>query len=74
MQPDPWDISEVQLAHRLGSTSAQFDDPNLLTSAGPLPSLALALQGGGWPTYANLRATCGACGSGVGHRSRPHPL
>ena len=42
MQPDPWDISEVQLAHRLRSTSAQFDDPNLVTSAGPLPSLALA--------------------------------
>jgi hypothetical protein len=32
----------VQLSHTLGSTSAQFDDPNLVSSAGLLPSLALA--------------------------------
>ena len=32
----------MQLSHTLGSTSAQFDDPNLVSSAGLLPSLALA--------------------------------
>jgi hypothetical protein len=32
----------VQLSHRLTSASAQFDDPNLVSSAGLLPSLALA--------------------------------
>ena len=42
IQLDARDISEVQLSHTLGSTAAQFDDPNLVSSAGLLPSLALA--------------------------------
>ena len=32
----------MQLSHTLASTSAQFDDPNLVSSAGLLPALALA--------------------------------
>ena len=35
-------ISEVKLSHTLRSTSAGFDDPNLVSSAGLVPVLALA--------------------------------
>jgi hypothetical protein len=36
------DISEVKLSHTLGSTSAVFDDPNLVSAGGLVPVLALA--------------------------------
>jgi hypothetical protein len=39
-------ISEVQLSHTFGSTSAVFDDPNLVSSAGLVPVLALAESAG----------------------------
>lgn len=35
-------ISEVKLSHTLRVTSAVFDDPNLVSSAGLVPMLALA--------------------------------
>ena len=35
-------ISEVKLSHRLGSTSALFDDPNLVSAAGLVPVLGVA--------------------------------
>src|SRR3954452_7563227 len=35
-------ISEVQLSHRLRSMAAKFDDPNLVSSAGLVPGMALA--------------------------------
>ena len=39
-------ISEVKLSHTRGSTSAVFDDPNLVSSAGLVPVLALADSAG----------------------------
>jgi hypothetical protein len=39
-------ISEVKLSHTCAASSAVFDDPNLVSSAGLLPTLALA-QGAG---------------------------
>jgi hypothetical protein len=39
-------ISEVKLSHTLRSTSAVFDDPNLVSSAGLVPVLALAESAG----------------------------
>src|SRR5688572_26523143 len=35
-------ISQVKLSHTLGATTAVFDDPNLVASAGLVPLLALA--------------------------------
>jgi hypothetical protein len=42
----------VKLSHTLTRTSAVFDDPNLVSSAGLVPVLALADRGGygSWPT------------------------
>lgn len=40
------DISEVKLSHTLRATSVVFDDPNLVSSAGLLPVLALAESAG----------------------------
>jgi hypothetical protein len=40
------DISEVKLPHTLRATSVVFDDPNLVSSAGLLPVLALAESAG----------------------------
>ena len=39
-------ISEVKLSHTLRSTSAVFDDPNLVSAAGLVPALALAESAG----------------------------
>lgn len=39
-------ISEVKLSHTLRATSAVFDDPNLVSSAGLVPVLALADSAG----------------------------
>ena len=39
-------ISEVQLSHTLAATSVAFDDPNLVSSAGLVPVLALAESAG----------------------------
>ena len=39
-------ISEVQLSHTAKSTSAVFDDPNLVGSAGLVPVMRLAAQAG----------------------------
>jgi DDE family transposase len=39
-------ISEVRLFHTLAATSATFDDPNLVSSGGLLPAVALAESGG----------------------------
>jgi hypothetical protein len=39
-------ISEVKLSHTLGSTSAEFDELNLVSSAGLVPALALAESAG----------------------------
>lgn len=39
-------ISEVKLSHTLGSTSAVFDDPNLVSAGGLVPVLALAESAG----------------------------
>src|SRR5215207_275191 len=44
--PSARDISEVKLSHTLVATSAVFDDPNLVSSAGLVPVLALADQAG----------------------------
>jgi hypothetical protein len=46
IRPNARDISEVKLSHPLGATSAVFDDPNLVSSAGLVPSLALAESAG----------------------------
>ena len=35
-------ISEVKLSHTRAAAAAVFDDPNLLSAAGPVPVLALA--------------------------------
>jgi hypothetical protein len=40
------DISEVQLCQSLSATSVAFDDPNLVSSAGLVPVLALASRCG----------------------------
>ena len=42
IRPNPRDISEVKLSHTLAATSVAFDDPNLVSSAGLVPVLALA--------------------------------
>lgn len=39
-------ISEVKLSHMLTSTSAAFDDPNLVSAGGLVPVLALAESAG----------------------------
>jgi hypothetical protein len=39
-------ISQVRLSHTLGRTSAVFDDPNLVSSAGLVPVVALAESAG----------------------------
>ena len=39
-------ISEVQLSHTAKSTSAVFDDPNLVGSAGLVPVMGLAARAG----------------------------
>src|SRR4051794_7480122 len=39
-------ISEVQLSHGLRSMAAKFDDPNLVSSAGLVPGMALAASAG----------------------------
>ena len=39
-------ISEVQLSHTTNSTSAAFDDPNLVGSAGLVPVMRLAARAG----------------------------
>ena len=39
-------ISEVELSHTLVATSAVFDDPNLVSSGGLVPVLALAGSAG----------------------------
>ena len=46
IRPNARDISEVKLSHTLRATSAVFDDPNLVSSAGLVPVLALADQAG----------------------------
>ncbi len=39
-------ISEVQLSHTANATSAVFDDPNLIGSAGLVPVMRLAAKAG----------------------------
>src|SRR3954449_10246906 len=39
-------IRQVQLSHTSGATSAVFDDPNLVSSAGLVPVVALAEAAG----------------------------
>src|SRR5688572_27908947 len=46
IRPSARDISEVKLSHTLVATSAVFDDPNLVSSAGLVPVLALADRAG----------------------------
>ena len=47
-------ISEVKLSHTVGATSAVFDDPNLVRSAGLVPVMRLAAEAG----PADLRTRC----------------
>jgi hypothetical protein len=51
IRPNARDISEVKLSHTLRATSVVFDDPNLVSSAGLVPVLALAESAGlrDWP-------------------------
>ena len=46
IRPNARDISEVKLSHTLRATSAVFDDPNLVSSSGLVPALALAESAG----------------------------
>ena len=46
IRPNARDISEVKLSHTLRATSVVFDDPNLASSAGLVPVLALAESAG----------------------------
>src|SRR3954469_16357127 len=46
IRPNARDISEVKLSHTLRATSVVFDDPNLVSSGGLVPALALAESAG----------------------------
>src|SRR5438270_12820690 len=46
IRPNARGISEVKLSHTLRATSPTFDDPNLVSSAGLVPALALAERAG----------------------------
>src|SRR4051794_30723206 len=46
IRPNARGISEVKLSHTLRATSAAFDDPNLVSTGGLVPVLALAESAG----------------------------
>ncbi len=46
IQPLRQGISQMELSHMRPVTAARFDDPNLVSSAGLVPMMALAQAGG----------------------------